>query len=187
MLLMDLEQIAKELPGLKRQLEQADRLATEKLRAARDAEKAAHDAVAARDALLKVVEGIEGWASATGASNGAPVEQEMVDGEIVEVVRTTPRKIIRGREAVRRILREHGRVMRQRDLVAEVIARGWIDPESRDPGAAIRVAARRLVDDGEVIKVADGLYRYKLPSGTPDGGDAADAARQSQLLDEEAG
>lgn len=181
---MDLEQIAKELPGLKRQLEQADRQATEKLRAAREAERVAHDAVAARDALLKVVEGIEGWASATGASNGV-VEQEMVDGEIVEVVRTAPRKIIRGREAVRRILREHGRVMRQRDLVAEVIARGWIDPESKDPGAAIRVAARRLVDDGEVIKVADGLYRYKLPSGTPDGGDAADAARQSQLLDEE--
>ena len=184
---MDLEQIAKELPDLKRQLDQADRKATEKLRAAREAEKAANHAVAARDALLKVVEGIEGWASATGSSNGTAVEQEMVDGEIVDVVRATPRKIIRGREAVRRVLREHGRTMRQRDLVAEVIARGWIDPESRDPGAAIRVAARRLVDDGEVTKVADGLYRYMLPPGTPDGGDAALAARQSQLLDDKTG
>lgn len=146
--------MADNLPALERQLEAADTRATEALERAREAEAEAQAATAERDSLLKIIEGIKTWLVAVGDERVA----ETIDAQIVQA---TPRKMIRGREAVRRVLREHGRPMRQRDLVKEVVGRGWIDPEARDPAAAIRVAARRLVDDGEVEKIADGVYRWK--------------------------
>src|SRR5436189_98067 len=62
----------------------------------------------------------------------------------------------RGQEAVRRLMRESVREWRPADLIAEIQRRGWIDPAAKTPGAAVRVALRRLVDAGEVVKVEQG-------------------------------
>jgi hypothetical protein len=76
----------------------------------------------------------------------------------------------RGKEAVRLILSEVKRDWRASDLVDEVIRRGWIDPDAKQPDAAVRVAIRRLVDDGLAMRVAQGIYRAKDPGATPEEG-----------------
>jgi len=68
----------------------------------------------------------------------------------------------RGQEAVRIIMSESPRAWRQNELVAEVLRRGWIKPSAKRPGAAVRVATRRLAEDGIVEKIEPGLYRYKF-------------------------
>lgn len=145
---MDLDQIKNSLPELERRLVEVDERASAALIRARDAEAEAQSAIAERDSLLKIIEGIRGLMTKDGAhANSVPSEH---------------RKKIRGREAVRRVLREHGRPMRQRDIVSEVVARGWVDPEAKQPAESIRIAVRRLADDDEVEKVSDGVYRYKI-------------------------
>jgi hypothetical protein len=66
-------------------------------------------------------------------------------------------------------MRESGRAWRPAELIAEIQLRHWIEPTAKTPGAAVRVALKRLVDAGEVVKVEQGLYRYQ-DSGvtTPD-------------------
>jgi hypothetical protein len=179
---MDLQQIADNLPDLYDQLNSADQRAEAAIERAHAAEEEANSAIAERNSLLKIIEGIEGW---LGRTNGSG---ELVVAETDTTARpesSNPQKLIRGRNAVRRILRENGRAMKPRELVKAVIERGWIDADARDPAAAVRQAARRLIDDGEVERLPDGTYRYRDSPATPD--DATKAARQQQLLDEERG
>lgn len=68
----------------------------------------------------------------------------------------------RGQEAIRIILSESPRAWRQSELVAEVLRRGWIRPSAKRPDAAVRVATRRLADEGLVEKIEPGVYRWKF-------------------------
>jgi hypothetical protein len=74
----------------------------------------------------------------------------------------------RGREAIRRVMRENPKPWKQRDLIAAIRDRGWIDPNAKQPDAAIRIAVRRLAEAGEIEKVPGmaGVYRLKDSSVT---------------------
>jgi hypothetical protein len=157
--------VAKRLASLaefRRQLADADaraEAATAKLRLAEhEVERAkieAQSVALERGALLQIVEGMEILAQSVHTVEIAP----RIGSNGVAVMAGHPE--IRGREAVRRVLRDSGRAMRQRDLVEAVKERGWIDPNARNPDASIRVAARRLVEDGEVEKIGTGVYRWR--------------------------
>jgi len=92
----------------------------------------------------------------------------------------------RGQEAVRRLMRESRREWRPNELIGEIRRLGWIDPSAKTPGAAVRVALRRLVDAGEVAKVEQGLYRYQ-DSGATTPEEAAPEAAGLEARDEEGG
>jgi hypothetical protein len=72
----------------------------------------------------------------------------------------------RGKEAVRIIMSEAPRTWKASELVAEVLRRKWIDPEAKNPDAAVRVATARLHRDGLIERVGVGRYRYKFSDGT---------------------
>ncbi|HXH88002.1 MAG TPA: hypothetical protein VNI55_05285 [Gaiellaceae bacterium] len=72
----------------------------------------------------------------------------------------------RGRDAIRQVMRASGRTWSNAELIAELQRRNWVDANAKQPEAAIRVAARRLADDGELEKVAPGVYRYKDSSAS---------------------
>jgi hypothetical protein len=118
-------------------------------------------------ALRQVVEGLR----ALNRLERQPAREQLVFQATPPTPNGSAADTPRGREAVRRVLSEDTRDWRMTDLVAEIVRRGWIDPGARQPAAAIRVAAKRLADDGEAVKVRPGVYRYKLPAvhaGTDD-------------------
>jgi hypothetical protein len=90
----------------------------------------------------------------------------------------------RGQEAVRRLMRQSERSWKPVELIAEIQRRGWIDPGAKTPDAAVRVALRRLVDAGEVVKIDQGLYRYQ-DSGAMSPENAVPAAEGLKAHDEE--
>jgi hypothetical protein len=140
------------------------------------AEQDAARAIEWRDAVRKIVEGQEqARALLLRASRGMqalPGLEETAgkaQPELEPAVAPPNGKVEspRGRDAVRRVMQERPHdVWRLTSLVGEITRRGWIDPEARDPASAIRVAARRLADTGEIEKVGTG--RYRLVSGRSD-------------------
>lgn len=126
-------------------------------------------------ALKQVVKGLrelEPVEVAVAQTERLPLGIEPMTLDEIEAL-TAPR----GRDAVRQVMKGSGREWRPAQVVAAVMERGWVDADAKAPEASIRVALRRLVDDGEVERLENGLYRYK-DSGvtTPDG--AAPAARE---------
>ena len=116
-------------------------------------------------ALNQVVKGLR----ELEAGGGEEPQAERLPDVVVEEEPAVEDDGPRGQEAVRRLMRESQRNWRPAELIAEIQRRGWIDPAAKTPGAAVRVALRRLVDAGDVEKVEQGLYRYQ-DSGvtTPD-------------------
>lgn len=159
--------------------------AREELRAARKAAAAADERLvtAERQAegLQHVVEGLKliEQAEREPQKEQLPVGNQGANGSADQP---------RGREAVRRVMREEpGTAWQQAAIVQTVMLRGWIDPNAKQPEAAIRVAVRRLAEDGELEKVPGmhGAYRYK-GSGATAPGEAIRSAGESEAptLDE---
>ncbi len=120
-----------------------------------EARRRADNAAAEVAALERAIEGIEFLIRPGGLqprlpfnadANGAPAADEAIP---------------RGKEAVRRVLMETTRPVKANIVVKRVIERGWIDPEAKNPQAAIRVALRRLAETDEVEKVSTGMYLYR--------------------------
>lgn len=140
------------------------------------ARKAKADAIARSDAaevrehgLQAVVAGLEALAQADRA-----ISQERLPIETSEASKPSTNgaqtKEPRGREAVLRIMKQSGIGWRYKPLTREVVLRGWMKPDARNPEAAIRRTIERLYKDGEVEQLEPGLYRYKVPgdAGEPD-------------------
>ena len=87
---------------------------------------------------------------------------------------------IRGREAIRRLLSESAhKEWSQREIVQKIMERGWVDPDSKDPEAAIRVTVRRMAEKNrknppELEQVGFGVYKL-LPDTSGSEAAAADA------------
>lgn len=128
-----------------------------------EAEQRAKAALAEADALRKIVEGIEGLVSGgvtqLTISDTGTISRPSLNGNEA-VVGDTPR----GKEAVRRLFLETRRTWKRRAIIEEVVRRGWIDPEARNPNSAIGASIDRLAKAGELRRHAHATYRYtKLP------------------------
>lgn len=141
---MDRTSLIEQLPELRRELHAA-RSRAEEVRSE-------------IEALQTIIEGIERLvAGASQLKLGTATEIDTA-GEIknAQVVEEEPGP--RGRDAVRRVMSD-GRAWRLQAVIAEVMRRGWIRPNSRNPESAIRETIRRLARDGEAEKVAHATYR----------------------------
>jgi hypothetical protein len=154
-----------ELETYELQLEEAVRARDRAQEDARDAKVRVERETKRVRALTQIVKGLRELAT----NGGDEPQAERLPDVIVEVEPAEDDDRPRGQEAVRRLMRESDRAWRPAELIAEIQRKGWIDPAAKTPGAAVRVALRRLVDVGEVVKVEQGLYRYQ-DSGvtTPD-------------------
>jgi hypothetical protein len=86
----------------------------------------------------------------------------------------------RGRDAVRQVMKGSERDWKPAQVVAAVMDNGWVEADAKAPEASIRVALRRLVDDGEVQKLDTGLYRYRDSGATvPEQADPAAAGLEA--------
>jgi hypothetical protein len=131
-------------------------------------------------ALSQVVKGLRALAD---GSADAPQADRLPD-VVVEIEPAEDGDAPRGQEAVRRLMRESGRAWRPAELIAEIQRRHWIEPTAKTPGAAVRVALKRLVDAGEVVKVEQGVYRYQ-DSGVTTLEEAVPEARGLEAVDAE--
>jgi hypothetical protein len=138
-----------------------------------------------RDALHQIVDGLRALADAKAdpQTERLPVEVATVASEAIVPATANGHDAPRGREAVRRVMAtEPGRAWKQSELIAAITDHGWIDPNAKDPNAAIRIAVRRLADAGEVEKVEGmtGVYRYK-DSGVTTPAEATRGASESEI------
>jgi hypothetical protein len=121
------------------------------------AEARASQALAEVEGLRQVVTGVEAMASGATRAGTVPLPLFVEGGDAV--LATVENDGPRGREAVATLLREQpDRVWTTPELAKEIRRRGWIKPGAQT--SAIRVAARRLSDDGVARKLGPG--RYKL-------------------------
>jgi hypothetical protein len=146
-----------ELETYELQLEEAVRARDRAQEDARDAKVRVERETKRVRALTQIVKGLRELT----ANGGDEPQAERLPDVIVEVEPAEDDDRPRGQEAVRRLMRESDRAWRPAELIAEIQRKGWIDPAAKTPGAAVRVALRRLVDVGEVVKVEQGLYRYQ--------------------------
>lgn len=107
------------------------------------------------DSLDKVIEGVRalGW-------DGDDPEAKAAETATSQDGNADP-GAPRGMEAVRRIMREGG-VWGGRDILDELVRRGWASPNAKFPIRATEAAINRLWKLGELEKVSRGRYRYKL-------------------------
>jgi hypothetical protein len=177
---MNLEQLVDSLPELHRQLADADARADDAIQRAEAAQREADTAIAERNSLLTVISGLEAFAVTMSNSGGGSIVVGVADSGDPVTVDVAPTKRIRGRNAVRRVMRERGRPMKPREIIEAVIDKGWVERDALDPAASIRQATRRLLDDLEVERLADGRYRLIEDSSA-----SPDDVRQQELLGEE--
>lgn len=151
------------LADYEQQLEEAERFLGQARAQAREAKERIERETRRVRALTQIVKGLRELepTEAPSQSERLPFGLEPMTLEEVEAL-TAPR----GREAVRRVMQGSGRDWKPAQVITEVKGRGWIDPDAKTPDAAIRVALRRLVDGGEVERLANGLYRYRDSDAT---------------------
>jgi len=113
-----------------------------------------------------------------------PQEEQLPIGRVLTVEEVDSLPAPRGREAVRLVMRGSGRDWRPAQVISEVRDRGWIEPDAKAPNAAIRIALRRLVEDQEVERLENGLYRYR-DSGVTTPDNAAPEAREPEAATNE--
>ncbi len=128
-----------------------------------DAEARAQRAMGEAESLRQVVRGLEGL-----AGQRPPKQSPLFLSQ--EPTQPEPEGP-RGQEAVRQVMATSPeQAWPLAAITAEVMKRGWIDPNAKVPGAAIRAATQRLAAAGMAEKVGAGRYRL-TPRGRegPDG------------------
>jgi hypothetical protein len=138
------DELVRQLPALRRELATA--------------EDRAQRALSEVESLRKIVAGVEELADTGNAPRSLSLFVELTPDEAAAI------EAPRGQEAVRRILEsEPQRVWALREILAEVMKRGWIDPDAKVPAAAVRAATQRLAAARLAQKVGAGKYRYQAP------------------------
>ena len=158
---MEPEQIIAEYEPQLREAERELKLASDSVN---DAMQRLNAAQQTASALAQIVQGAKGIVA---ARRPAPDQLPLSGGSIHGAEPASASDSPRGRAAILRVMNERPGPWKQADIIAEVKRREWIDPESKDPDAAIRIAVRRLWKEGELEKLDQGVYR--IPGATVPG------------------
>jgi hypothetical protein len=118
----------------------------------RDAENRAQQAMLEAESLRQIVSGLQTLAGQRPISQGTL----FLSKETVPPQPEGPR----GQEAVRQVMATApDEIWPIGAITAEITKRGWIDPDAKTPGAAIRAATQRLASAGKAEKVGPARYR----------------------------
>lgn len=138
-----------------------------------EAARAADSAIAERDAIHRIVEGLEALARLTRrpavGQESLPIPEAAAPAsQAAETVSRNGTKPL-GREAVRRILAESPETTwRVGPLTQEIERRGWIKKQARDKKGAVRQAMAALVAAGVAERADIGEYRLAVNQKIPD-------------------
>jgi hypothetical protein len=129
------------------------------------AEALAAAAISRVDALRKVVEGLR-YLEKPDRQPQRLFESVPATPEPVEPGPAASHGFPRGRDAVRGVLIDARSAMKIPDIAAEIERRHWM-PDVQNTRDAVAATVQRLVRDGEVERVAHGVYRYRLDKLPP--------------------